>query len=85
LGLNIRLHIEELVLEGFAPAECYRIGQTVQQELTRLLAEQARLGAFSQAGAAEYFDGGTIVVASESNSVEIGRGVAQAIYKGLNL
>ena len=37
---RIELHIEELVLHGFAPADRYRIGDTVQRELTRLLAEQ---------------------------------------------
>ena len=37
---NLNLHIEELVLHGFAPGDRYRIGEAVQQELTRLFAEQ---------------------------------------------
>ena len=37
---NIELHIEELVLHGFSPGDRYRIGEAVEQELTRLLADR---------------------------------------------
>ena len=37
---NIELHIEELVLHGFAPKDRYTIGEAVQRELSRLFAEQ---------------------------------------------
>jgi len=37
---NIELHIEELVLHGLSPGDRYRIGEAVEQELTRLLADQ---------------------------------------------
>lgn len=38
--MNIELHIEELVLHGFAPGDRDRIASAVQQELTVLLTEQ---------------------------------------------
>lgn len=36
--MNIELHIEELILHGFAPQDRFRISEAVQNELTRLLA-----------------------------------------------
>ena len=38
--LSLELHIEELVLHGFAPGERYAIGETVEHELALLLGEQ---------------------------------------------
>jgi hypothetical protein len=38
---EIHLHIEELILHGFAPGDRQRLGEAVQQELVRLLAEQS--------------------------------------------
>lgn len=35
---NINLHIEELVLHGFAPNDRYAIAEAVERELSRLLA-----------------------------------------------
>jgi hypothetical protein len=34
---SINLHIEELVLHGFAPGDRHRISEAVEQELTRLI------------------------------------------------
>lgn len=34
------LYIEELVLEGFPPADCYRIARAMEAELSRLLARR---------------------------------------------
>ena len=36
----IELHIEELVLHGFAPGDRHPIGDAVEHELIRLFAEQ---------------------------------------------
>ena len=36
----VELHIDELVLHGFAPGDRYPIGDAVEHELTRLFAEQ---------------------------------------------
>lgn len=52
---NIELHIEKLVLHGFAPGAHSRIGEAVQQELTRLFLEQGVPRSLSQGG--EYHNG----------------------------
>ena len=36
---HIELHVEELTLHGFNPADRHRIGDAVERELTRLLTE----------------------------------------------
>ena len=37
---RVEVHIEELVLHGFAPGQRYRIAEALERELTRLLAER---------------------------------------------
>ena len=88
---DIDLHIEELVLHGFAPGERYRIGAAIERELARLLTEQ---------GAPEGLLGGREEVSLEGIDVPnlslgsfqiqqgakpemIGMQVAQALYKGM--
>ena len=45
--MNVELHIEELVLHGFAPGDRYRIGEAVERELQRLLTVQGAPNLFS--------------------------------------
>lgn len=37
---DVHVHVEELVLHGFEPADRNRIGAAVQQELARLVTER---------------------------------------------
>ena len=41
---SIELHIEELLLHSFSPGDQYHIGEAVEQELSRLLADRGVLG-----------------------------------------
>jgi len=38
--MRIEVHIEELILEGFAPGDRWRVGAAVQEELGRLFSRQ---------------------------------------------
>ena len=80
---RIELHIEELVLHGFAPADRYRIGDTVQRELTRLLAEQGMPASLIQSGEVARLDGGAFEITQGSRAEAIGDQVAQAVYRGM--
>jgi len=44
---DIHLHIEELVLHGFAPGDRHQISEAMQQELTRLISEKNISGEFA--------------------------------------
>jgi hypothetical protein len=81
---NIELHIEELVLHGFAPGDRYRIGEAVERELARLFARQGTPPSLAQGGEIEHLDGRTFEVKPGSRAEAIGAQVAQAVYGGLS-
>lgn len=80
---NIDLHIEELVLHGFAPGDRATIGATVQRELTRLFTEQGVHASLQRSREVEKMDGGTFHMLPGSKAGTIGTQVAHAIYGGL--
>jgi len=80
---NIELNIEELVLHGFAPSDRYRIGEAVEQELTRLLADQGVPQSLAQGEEVASVDGGAFEVAPGSRAQVVGAQVARAVYGGL--
>jgi len=81
---DIELHIEELVLHGFAPGDRYRIGEAVERELARLFVEQGTPPSLPGASTIEHLDGGTFEVKAGSEAGAIGVQVAQAVFEGLN-
>jgi len=57
----IELHVEELVLEGFAPAERHAVADAFERELSRLLAERGLPAAQVAAGGATFdVDAGSV-------------------------
>ncbi len=80
---DIELHIEELVLHGFAPRDRSRIGEAVEQELSRLFAERGAPPSLVQGNEIERLDGGTFKVRPGSRAEAIGAQVARAVYGGL--
>jgi len=81
---RIELHIEELVLYGFAPADRHHIGDAAQRELTRLLTEQGMPASLIQRGEIARLDSGAFQMAQGSKAEAIGDQVAQAVYRGLS-
>jgi len=80
---NIELHIEELVLDGFVHGDRYRIGEAVEQELSRLLADRGVPQSLAEGGEIASVDGGAIEVATGSRAEAVGAQVAKAVYGGL--
>jgi hypothetical protein len=80
---NIELNIEELVLHGFAPGDRYSIGEAVEQELTRLLAERGVPHSLERGGEVANMDGGAFEIAPDSRAQVVGAQVAKAVYRGL--
>jgi hypothetical protein len=80
---NVELHIEELVLHGFSPGDRYRVGEAVEQELTRLLADRGVPQSLEGGGEIGHVDGGAIEVAPDSRAQVVGAQVAKAVYGGL--
>jgi len=82
--MNIQLHIEELVLHGFAPGDRYRIAEAVERELQRLLAEQGAPALFGAAVDLARIDAGAFNLKTSANSEMIGAQIAQAVYGGMS-
>lgn len=80
---NVELHIEELVLHGFSPGDRYRIGEAVEQELSRLLADRGVPESLERGGEVASVDGGAFEVAPGSKAEVVGAQVAKAVYEGL--
>lgn len=81
---TIELHIEELVLYGFAPADGDRIGEAVQQELARLLTEHGLSSALSTGREIERLNAGTFQLNAQSKAEATGNEVARAVLGGLS-
>ncbi len=81
---NIKLHIGELVLDGFAPSDRYRIADSVERELARLFSEQGAPQSLSHGGEIAHLDGGAFEAAQGSRPEAIGAKVARAVYGGTN-
>lgn len=80
---NIELHIEELVLHGFAPGDRAAIGAAIQGELTRLFAEQGVHPSLQRSREVEKMDGGTFHIQPGTKAGTIGTQAAHAVYGGL--
>jgi hypothetical protein len=80
---NLELHIEELVLHGFEMGDRYRIGEAVQQELSRLFVEQGVPPSLAQGGEVGRLDGGRFEMAEGMQVGAIGSQIALSIYGGL--
>ena len=80
---NIELHIEELVLHGFAESDRQSIGEAVKSELSRLFAEQGMPPSLEQGGSIDSLKSGDFKITPGSSAEVIGARVAQAVYGGL--
>ncbi|HET6974141.1 MAG TPA: hypothetical protein VFH96_08970 [Pyrinomonadaceae bacterium] len=84
----VELHIEELVLHGFAAGDRYAIAEAVQRELSRLLmvqvAGQGLPPSFAENSEQARLDAGTFKVSPSANCEAIGGQIAQTVHQGLN-
>lgn len=81
---NVELHIEELVLRGFAPGDRYRIGAAMERKLTSMFVERSTPASLTQEHEVARLDGGTFEVEPGSGAETIGTQLAQAVHGGLS-
>lgn len=74
--MNIELHIEELVLDGFEPHQRYEIAEALQARLGEVLADRGVPPSLGDVGA---IDAGSISFGGASRT---GTAAADAIYRG---
>jgi hypothetical protein len=81
--VNLHLHIEELVLHGFAPGDRARIGEAVRVELGRLFRESGVPPALAEGGAADRLAAGSFHTGATVRPETTGGQIAAAVYWGL--
>jgi len=83
MGVKLEVRIDELVLNGFAPADGPRIGAAVKRELEHLLAGSAAdMGTRPDAKIAR-LNAGSFHVTPGASAHAIGLQVARAVDRGL--
>ena len=78
----IKLHIEEVVLHGFEPADRAALGAALETELARLLAA-ADPAALTGANRVARIDGGAFEIPAQAAPGLTGARLARAVYDGL--
>jgi len=80
---DIHLHIEELVLHGFAPGDKHGISEAVERELARLISDGAGFSIFSENTSRDRLDGGHFRMADSAKPAAIGAQIAGAVLGGI--
>jgi hypothetical protein len=81
----VEIHIEELVLHGFASGDRHRIANAVQQELARLMTAQTVAASRENPLTLDRMQGGTFRVGPGTKPDVIGSQIARAVHRNLRL
>ncbi|NJN87364.1 MAG: hypothetical protein HC881_14980 [Leptolyngbyaceae cyanobacterium SL_7_1] len=82
MDMTLELHIEELILSGFAMSDRHTISTALQQELHRLFSEQGVPRSLMQSSDVPHLNGGEIQVTATMPPQAIGVQIAQSLYGG---
>jgi hypothetical protein len=83
--MKVELHIEALVLHGLAREESARIGEALQRELARLLAEGGLAPGLAKAGDFPHLDGGAFSFSPGAAAEATGARIAQSVYQSFSV
>ena len=79
--MGVELHIEELVLHGFAARDRHQIAAAVQQELSRLMADEGHAHLLKNPLSLGVIDAGSFKVQANARPQAAGTQIAQAVYR----
>jgi hypothetical protein len=80
---DIHFHIEHLVLDGFPSGDRHRISEAVQQELTRLFAEERTPPNFAKSAEIDRVNAGSFQTTGTARPESTGAQVASAVFGAL--
>jgi hypothetical protein len=83
--MNVRLHIERLILDGISllPGEGPLLQAAMESELQRLLANGGLCDALQSGGALYHVRTDGIQLANDGGATQLGQQIAGAVYGGL--
>jgi hypothetical protein len=79
--MGVELHIEELVLHGFAAHDRHRIADAVQQELSRLMATEGHANLLKKPFFLDAINAGAFQVQANAKPQTAGTQIARAVYR----
>jgi len=82
---SVGVHIEELVLHGFAPGDRHRIAAAVESELARLMSEGGLPGLQGGPLTLDRINGGAFKVKAGAKPQTAGADIARAVFRSLRL
>jgi hypothetical protein len=80
---RVEIEIEELVLNGFAPADRLHIAESIKGELVRLIGERGVEELAGRRAAVAKLDAGSFHVAPNANAEGIGKQAARSVEGAL--
>jgi hypothetical protein len=80
---NVELHIEELVLHGFAPGDRQAITAAIEAELGRLLAIEGLPASFEGGASIGTLDAGSFEAGASERPSALGARVGRSVYQSL--
>ena len=81
---SVELHIEELVLYGFAPGDRYSIGDSVERELARLFGKKGVPILLRSENATNEITGASFNTTYRATPPTTGRQIAHAVYQRIS-
>jgi hypothetical protein len=83
--MSITIHIEQLILDGVPVARRHRpqLQAAIEEELARLLATDGLAVHLQSGGVLSRVTGGEFQLQVKGDPVQLGRQIAQAVYRGI--
>jgi hypothetical protein len=83
--MNITISIERLILDGVPVPRRYRpqLQAAIEEELARLLAVDGMAAHLQSGGVLSRVSGGEVQLQGKDDPVQLGRQIAQAVYRGI--
>jgi hypothetical protein len=78
--MSLRLHIDELVLHGFAPGDRARVADALQVELARLFTDGGVPPALASGGSVDRLNAGAFHTPTAAQPETTGTRIADAVY-----
>jgi len=78
---SVELHVEELVLHGFAAGDRYMISDAVERELALLLTNEFFMR--SESSAEAFVDAGEIHLRPGGSARQVGEEIGRSVFAGL--
>ena len=80
---SVSVHIEELVLHGFAPGDRHRIAHAVESELARLIGQRGAPAWYQNPPMIERINGGAFQLKVAAKPQATGTEIAEAVFRSL--